>query len=42
MTGQFDLYGVFMPWFAVVALLAYGVFRVLAPVLGKIGFYRVV
>ncbi|WP_273794804.1 DUF1656 domain-containing protein [Brucella intermedia] len=42
MTGQFDLYGVFMPWSAVVALLAYGVFRVLAPVLGKIGFYRLV
>lgn len=42
MTGQFDLYGVFLPAFAALALFAYGVFRILASVLGRIGFYRLV
>lgn len=40
MTGQFDLYGVFLPLFAAPALFAYGLYRVLAAVLGKVGFYR--
>ncbi|MCK4207541.1 DUF1656 domain-containing protein [Brucella pituitosa] len=42
MTGQFDLYGVFLPLFAGVALFAYGVFRVLTLVLDNVGFYRLV
>ncbi len=42
MTGQFDLYGVFLPLFAALALFASGVFRVLASVLDKDGFYRLV
>ena len=42
MTGQFDLYGVFLPLFAGVALFAYGVFRALASLLGMVGFYRLV
>lgn len=42
MTGQLDLYGVFLPSFAGLALFAYGVFRVLARALDKVGFYRLV
>lgn len=42
MTGQFDLYGVFLPSFAALALFAYGMFRILASVLGRVGFYRLV
>jgi EamA domain-containing membrane protein RarD len=42
MTGQFDLYGVFLPSFAALALFAYGVFRVLASFLDKIGLYQFV
>ena len=42
MTGQFDLYGVFLPLFAGAALFAYGVFRVLTSVLDNVGFYRLV
>ncbi|QWW71139.1 DUF1656 domain-containing protein [Rhizobium sp. WYJ-E13] len=42
MTGQLDLYGVFLPSLGVFALLAYGVFRALAWLLGKVGFYSAV
>lgn len=42
MTGQYDLYGVFLPSFSALTLLAYGMFRILTAVLAKIGFYRVV
>lgn len=37
MTRQFDLYGVFLPSFAVLALFAYGMFRLFAWVLCKAG-----
>lgn len=42
MTGQFDLYGVFIPSLAALALAVYIVFRALAFLLGKVGFYRMV
>ncbi|MDX3978445.1 DUF1656 domain-containing protein [Shinella sp.] len=42
MTGQFDLYGVFLPSFAALALFAYGMFRLLAWALCKAGVYRLV
>lgn len=42
MTGQIDLYGVFIPSLAALALAAYIVFRALVSVLGKVGFYRMV
>ncbi|AAL46226.1 hypothetical protein EN41_04405 [Agrobacterium tumefaciens] len=42
MIGQLDLYGIFLPSFAALALFAYGAFRVLASLLGKVGFYRAV
>lgn len=42
MTGQLDLYGVFVPWFSVLALSAYGLFRMLTAVLARLGFYRAV
>lgn len=42
MTGQLDLYGVFLPSFSALALYAYALFRVLAPVLAKLGLYQTV
>lgn len=42
MTGQLDLYGIFVPSFAVLSLCAYPVFRLLASALGTLGFYRAV
>lgn len=42
MTGQFDIYGVLLPWFSALALCAYGLFRVLTSVLAKLGFYPAV
>ena len=42
MTGQFDLYGVFIPSLAALAFAVYIVFRALVSVLGKVGFYRMV
>lgn len=42
MIGQFDLYGVFLPWFSALALCAYGLFRILTSVLARLGFYQAV
>lgn len=42
MTGQFDLYGVFLPWFSVIALCAYGLFRILTSVFAMSGLYQAV
>ncbi|NLS18598.1 DUF1656 domain-containing protein [Rhizobium sp. P40RR-XXII] len=42
MIGQFDLYGVFLPWFSVLALSAYGLFRLLTSGLARLGFYQAV
>lgn len=42
MNGQFDLYGIFLPSFSALALLAYVVFRFFASVFAKVGFYRLV
>lgn len=42
MTGQFDIYGVFLPSFAAQVLWAYLVLRALVWALDQIGFYRVV
>ncbi|WP_265975031.1 DUF1656 domain-containing protein [Brucella intermedia] len=42
MTGQFDLYGAFLPSFLAMAAFAYGIFRILAFLLGKTRFYRLV
>jgi len=42
MIGQLDLYGVYLPSLAAVALFAYGMFRALARLLSIVGFYRVV
>lgn len=42
MIGQFDLYGIFLPSPAALALFAYGLFGVVVSVLGKAGFYRLV
>lgn len=42
MTGQLDLYGIFLPSLAALALFAYGMFRIVASVLGRVGFYRLV
>lgn len=42
MTGQFDLYGVFLPWLSALAVCAYGLLRVLIPVFGRMGLYSAV
>lgn len=42
MIGQFDLYGVFLPWFSALALCAYGLFRILTSVLAWLGFYQAI
>lgn len=42
MTEQVDLYGIFLPSFASLALFAYAGLRLLTSLLGKIGFYRMV
>lgn len=42
MTGQFDLYGVFLPWFSALAVFAYGLLRVLMPVFGRLRLYSAV
>ena len=42
MTGQFDLYGVFLPWSFALALCAYSLLRMLTPVFTRLGLYRAV
>ncbi|TZG34926.1 MULTISPECIES: DUF1656 domain-containing protein [Agrobacterium] len=42
MMGELDLYGVFLPSSTALALFAYVGLRVLASLLGKIGFYQAV
>jgi hypothetical protein len=42
MTGDFSLFGVFVPKILVLALLAYGLNRVLKRVLASAGVYRLV
>ncbi len=42
MTGQFDLYGIFLPWLSALALIAYGLFCMLTSVLAGLGFYQAV
>lgn len=42
MIGQLDLYGVFLPGLSALALGAYGLFRIMTPLLARIGFYRAV
>lgn len=42
MTGQLDLYGVFLPSLGVLALFAYFMFRAFAWLLTRVGFYRAV
>ncbi|SKA36935.1 DUF1656 domain-containing protein [Consotaella salsifontis] len=42
MTGQVDLYGVFVPAFGLLILSAYGAFRLAGWALHSIGFYRLV
>lgn len=42
MTGDFTLFGVFVPKILVLALLAYGLNRGLKRVLARAGFYRLV
>jgi len=39
---QVDLYGIFLPSFAALALFAYAGFRLLTSLLEKMGFYRMV
>jgi hypothetical protein len=41
-TGQFDLYGVFLPWFSALSLCAYGLLRVLTSLLDRLGLYQAV
>ncbi len=40
MTGQFDLYGVFLPWFSALSLCAYGLLRMLTSLLSRLGLYQ--
>ncbi len=42
MIGQFDLYGIFLPSFAILIVSAYVVLRILIFTLGALGFYRLV
>jgi len=42
MIGEFNIYGVYLPWLLVLALLAFGASRLLAYLLAQLGFYRLV
>lgn len=42
MTGQLDLYGVFLPGLSALALGAYGLFRMMTSLFTRIGLYRAV
>ncbi|MGN6389063.1 MAG: DUF1656 domain-containing protein [Burkholderiaceae bacterium] len=42
MIGEVSLYGVYVPWLLVLALLALAASRLLARVLARFGFYRLV
>lgn len=42
MTGQLDLYGVFLPWLSALALCAYGLFRMMTSLFARLGLYRAV
>jgi hypothetical protein len=41
-TGQFDLYGVFLPSLSAIALFAYGLFRMMTSLFARIGLYPAV
>jgi len=41
-TGQFDLYGVFLPSFSAIVLCAYGLFRILTSLFARLGLYQAV
>jgi len=40
-TGQLDLYGVFLPGVSALALGAYGLFPMMTSLLARIGLYRI-
>lgn len=42
MTGQLDLYGVFLSGLTALALGAYGLFRIVTSLFARIGLYRAV
>ncbi|MGX5666656.1 DUF1656 domain-containing protein [Rhizobium daejeonense] len=42
MTGQLDLYGVFLPGLSALALSAYGLLRMMTSLFARIGLYRAV
>lgn len=42
MIGEFSLYGIYLPWLLVLALLAWAVAWTVRRVLARAGFYRLV
>lgn len=42
MIGEFNIYGIFMPWLLVLAFLTLGVSWIVRRILARIGIYRVV
>jgi hypothetical protein len=41
-TGQLDLYGIFLPGLSMLALCAYGLLRMMTSLFARIGLYRAV